>query len=70
MFAHPYNIIIDRGVRAPGYGREVVDGLNAIEKNIFMLMTTVKLPGTVDYHSHMAIHSSTLNIVISLVRGF
>ena len=28
MMVHRYNIIIDRGVGAPGHGREVVDGLN------------------------------------------
>ena len=28
MLEHSYNIIIDRVVGAPGYGIEVVDGLN------------------------------------------
>ena len=35
MLAHAYSIIIDRGVVAPGYGREVVDGLNANDKIFF-----------------------------------
>ena len=32
MLAHAYNIIIDRGVVAPGHGREFVHGLNNTEK--------------------------------------
>ena len=35
MLSHVYNIIIDRGVGASGYGREVVDGLNATEMFFF-----------------------------------
>ena len=27
-----YSIIIDRGISAPGHGKEVVDGLNAVEQ--------------------------------------
>ena len=27
-----YSVIIDRGISAPGYGKEVVDGINAIDK--------------------------------------
>ena len=29
MLSHAYNIVIDNGVGAPGYGKYVVDGLNA-----------------------------------------
>ena len=28
ILAHAYNVIIDHSVGSPGYGREVVDGLN------------------------------------------
>ena len=50
MLAHACNIIIDRGVGAPGHGREVVDVLNATDKKyISMLMTTVQLPGASAY---------------------
>ena len=31
MLAHAYNIIVVRGVGAPGQGREVVDGLKSTE---------------------------------------
>ena len=32
MFSQAFSVIIDRGFSAPGNGREVVDGLNDIEK--------------------------------------
>ena len=52
MLAHVYNIIIDRGVEAPGHGQKVVYGLNFTEKLLLlMLMKTVKLPGEAAYDS-------------------
>ena len=37
---------IDRGISAPGHGREVVDFINAIYKSFFFqFISTVKLPG-------------------------
>ena len=41
-----YYIIIDQGIIAPGNGKEVVDGINAVDKSyIYQLMYTVKIPG-------------------------
>ena len=41
-----YLVIIIRGISAPGKGKEVVDGINAINKrNIYQLMTNVKQQG-------------------------
>ena len=54
MFTHVYNIIIDCGVREPGSFKEVVDGLNDIDKTFFsMFMTNVKLPGASGYDTHI-----------------
>ena len=40
-----YSIIINRGISAPGHGKEVVDGLNDVNKRyIYQLMSTVQLP--------------------------
>ena len=37
--------MIDRGISAPGHVKEVVDGLNAIDKRyIYQLMPNVQLP--------------------------
>ena len=42
-----YSIIIDIGISAPGHGKEVVDGLNAVGKRyIYQLMSKVQLPIT------------------------
>ena len=42
-----YSTITDQGISAPGYGKEVVDGINAIEKRyIYQLMSNIKLPGS------------------------
>ena len=41
-----YSIIIDQGISVPGHGKEVVDGLNVIEKRyIYQLMSNVQLTG-------------------------
>ena len=41
-----YSIIIDRGISAPSHGKEVVYGLNAIDKRyIYQLMYNIQLPG-------------------------
>ena len=41
-----YSVIIDRGISAPGHGKEVVDGINVIDNRyIYQLMSNVQLPG-------------------------
>ena len=41
-----YSVIFYRGISAPGHGKEVVDGINAIEKRyIYLLMSNVQLRG-------------------------
>ena len=71
MLANTYNIIIDSGVEAPGYGREVVNGLNATGKRFLsMLKTTVKLTGAPAYDTQMEMHTSTVNTDISIEREF
>ena len=40
-----YSIIIDQFISAPGHGKEVVDGLNSVDKSyIYQLMSKVQLP--------------------------
>ena len=46
-FSQLHSIIFDRGVSAPGHGKEVVGVLNAIGKRyMYQLMSTVQLPGS------------------------
>ena len=53
------------------YTVEVVDGLNATEKQFLsMLIRTVHLPISEDYDSYMATNTATVNTYIILVREF
>ena len=55
-----YSIIIDRGVSAPGNGKEVFDGLNAVDKRyIYQLMSKVQLPGSVRFDSQIKMNTGT-----------
>ena len=46
ILSQAFYVIIDHGISATGYGRELLDGLNAIEKMFFFqLISTVQLPG-------------------------
>ena len=45
VMSQTYSIIIDRGISSPGHGKEVVDGLNAVDKSyIYQLIFKVQLP--------------------------
>ena len=45
VISHTCLLIIDRGISAPGHGKEVVDGLNDVDKRyIYHLMSKVQLP--------------------------
>ena len=58
MLSHVYNIVIYRGVGAPGHGKYVVDGFNVNVKKFFtMLMTSVQLPGAATNGSKMLMHT-------------
>ena len=66
-----YSIIIDRGISAPGHGKEVVDGINAVDKrNIYPLMSTAKLPGSNILDSQMQVHTVTQKDDVSLSKEF
>ena len=55
-----HSIIFYWGISAHGYGKEVVDGLNAIEKRcIYQLMSNVQLTGSRTFDSHILMHSCT-----------
>ena len=50
VMSKTYSIIIDRGISAPGHGKEVVDGIIAVDKHyIYQLMSKVQLPGSVRF---------------------
>ena len=57
-----YLVIIDCGISAPGHGKEVIDGLNEINKHyIHQILSNAQLPVSKTCYSHIIIHSSTKN---------
>ena len=69
VMSQTYCIIIDCGISAPGHGKEVVDGFNAVTKSyIYQLMSRVQLHGSVRFDSHIKKHTSTENKDVSLAQ--
>ena len=69
VISQTYSLIIDRGIRAPGHGKEVVDGLNAVDKRyIYQLMSKVQLPGSIRFDLQIKIHTGTEKKDVSLAR--
>ena len=61
-FSQFHSIIIDWGISAPGHGKEVVDGMNAIENRvIYQLISNFQLPGSKTFDSKILMHSFTQN---------
>ena len=66
-----YSVTIDQGISATGHGKEVVDGINDIDKRyIYQLMYNVQLPGSKLFYYHMQMHTSTQNNDVSLGKEF
>ena len=62
VMSQTYSIIIDRGISAPGHGKEVVDGINDVDKRyIYQLMSKVQLSGSIRFDSQIKIHTRTEN---------
>ena len=66
-----YYIIIDRGICAPGNGKEVVNGINDVDKRyIYQLMSTVQLPVSNRFDLQMQIHTGNQKYNVILVKEF
>ena len=64
-----YSIIIYWGISEPGHNKEVVDGLNAVDKRyIYQFMCTVQLPGSNRFDSQMQMYTSTKKYDVSLAK--
>ena len=65
------SVIIDRGISAPGHGKEVVYGLNAVDNRyIYLFMSNVKLPGSNIFDSQTQMHTGNQNDDVSLAKEF
>ena len=66
-----YSIIIDSGISAPGHGKEVVYGLNDVDKSyIYQLMSTIQLTGSNRFDSQMQMHTSIQKYDVNLDKEF
>ena len=68
ILSQAISVIIDGGISAPGHGREVLNGLNAIDKRLFLqLMSKVKLTGAKCYDTQMVMHieTRTFDVILS-----
>ena len=64
-----YSFIIDRGISAPGNGKEVVNGLNENDKRyIYQLISNVQLPGSKTFDSQIIMNYFTQNNDVSLYK--
>ena len=64
-----YYIIIDLGISEHGHGKEVVYGLNAVDKRyIYQLMFTIQLPGSNIFDPHTKIHTGNQRDDVSLAK--
>ena len=71
MLYYAYKIVIDCGIRAPGHGKYVVDGLKNTEKGFFTMLTTnVQLSSASTNNSQMVMHTETSDTDISIARVF
>ena len=65
------SIIIDKGIGAPGHGKYVVDGLNAVDNcYIYQLMSTVQLPVSNRFDSQIQMHTGNQKDYVSLAKEF
>ena len=66
-----YSIIIDQGISAPGHSKEVVDGINAIDKRYMdKLMSNGQVLGSNILYSQILMHSCTQKNDVSLAKTF
>ena len=60
VLSQRHSIIFDWGISALGHGKEVVDGLNSIDKRyMYQLMSTVQLPVSIFFEKQILINSCT-----------
>ena len=71
VMSHFYSIIIDRVISEPGHDKEVLDGLNAVDKRyIYQLIYNFQLPGSNIFDSQMQILTGNQKYHVSLAKEF
>ena len=66
-----YSIIIHQDISAHGHGKEIVDGLNDVDKRyIYQLMSTDQLHGSNRFDSQMQMHTGKQKYDVRLAKEF
>ena len=66
-----YLVIIDQGISAPGNGKEVVYGINAVDNRyIYQLIYNIQLTGPNIFDSQMQMYNINQNNDVSLAKEF
>ena len=66
-----FSTIFDRGISAPGNGKEVVDLFNVVDKRfMYQLMSTVQLPRSEIFDSNIQMYTSARKDDVSLAKQF
>ena len=66
-----YSVITDQGISAPGNDKEVVDGLNAVDKRyIYQLIFNGQLPGSNRFDYQMQMYTGNQKYDVSLAKEF
>ena len=69
MFSQDFNITIYLCISSPGYGKEVLDVLDATDKIfVFRLMNTVQLTGSQQFGTKITMHAPTHNDDVNLAQ--
>ena len=69
VLSQRHSIIFDRGISAPGHGKEVVDVINAIDKRyMYQLMSTVQLQGLKTSEKQILMHSCIPKTDVSMTK--
>ena len=64
-----HSIIINRGIRAPGHDKDVVDCINSIDKRyMYQLMSNVQLTGSNIFEEQIIMHSCPQKKDFSLAK--
>ena len=69
VLSQSHSIRIDRFISAPGNGKDVVDGLNCIDKHyMYQSMSNVQLPVPRTFDSKIIMHYCTPKNDVSLAK--
>ena len=66
-----HSVIVDWDISIPGHGKEVVDGINAVDKRyIYQLVSNVQISGSNIFDFQMQINTGNQKNDVSLSKEF